>query len=143
MNKPSHFASFKETQSQLMEEPILSQCIRVLKDPLYFSREGYLSPWAVRKLINSRDVKRLFEENILNKAQYEVHLATNIKYKPSSLIKPVEKKKAADYINIEELLLIADGEKITNIPIIEYDDYIFREKDWKIVLGTGVQGTVE
>lgn len=29
------------------------------------------------------------------------------------------------------------------IPIIEYDDFLFRGRDWQIVLGSGVQGTVE
>lgn len=93
--------------------------------------------------MNSRDYKTLSETyQLLTQSQIKYHEQTSLKYRASSIGKgKAGGKQKLPEISIYDLTNM-NGEKF-NVPYIDYEKELSQSRDWTIVLGKGVQGTVE
>lgn len=93
--------------------------------------------------MNSRDYKTLNETYpLLSPSQITYHQERALKYRASSIGKgkPGARQKLPE-ISVYDLTHM-NGEKF-DVPYIDYEKELRQPRDWTIVLGKGVQGTVE
>ena len=93
--------------------------------------------------MNARDYQTLSETYpLLTPSQITYHKERALKYRASSIGKAkTGARQKLPEISVYDLTHF-NGEKF-DVPYIDYEKDLSRPRDWTIVLGKGVQGTVE
>ena len=137
MNKEKHFKVFSDTERQITDDPVLKDYLIVINDSEGKTKPEFTTIEA-RKLLNAKDKKKLLAIEAVRPESIECHAANGLKYKPSSLTIPKKLKAPLENLEFQELTVIGEDKFEKGVKEIEYDEQLFKEKDWTIVLGSGV-----
>eukprot|EP00347_Sterkiella_histriomuscorum_P005424 403356670 len=130
-NRKEHFEKYRNTESQVQQDPILSKTILFVRDEENIESE--VSSTIIRKLINDKQYEGSIQ-TMLDQDVIKFHVDNNISYAQiKSQGKPSQELEG---VKIEDLL------DPSTVNIIPYDQ-LTQIKDWSVILGRGVQGVVE